>query len=692
MAPRKGNELGSWEVDPKSPQPKGETRARRSYCVKELVTQPLPGIDTTYDVVQYAATTYPNRRAFGTRPVLDIVKETKTIAKMVGGQETTQEKEWSFFKLGAYEWITYKEFAEWTGWLATGLWELGLGRREGAEDQFVNIFGATNVNWQAVAQACSSISTPFCTAYDTLGPSGLTYAINQPSVRAIFANGDLLPMVVKIIDDCPSLKIVIYDGEPSEDILAELRAKDGVKVLSLKELEALGKSKGAIKAVPPKRSDVCCVMYTSGSTGTPKGVTLSHGNLTASVAAVSTLLHEVLDHKDLYLAFLPLAHILEIVVENSWIFVGMPIGYGKIKTLTDANVRGCKGDIAELKPTIMCGVPAVWEAIRKGVTTKVAAAPFATRTAFAAAYSSKLFARKWGIPIIPALADAIVFKKVKAQTGGRLRFVLNGGAKLSDASQEFLTNSLVTVLNGYGLTETVGMTAVMHPDFYSTGPAGNLVPSMEVKLVDIPDAGYLSTNNPPTGEIYCRGPSLFQGYFKQPDLDAEALTPDGWFKTGDVGQFNKDGTLSVIDRIKNLVKLAGGEYVALEKLESVYKSNPIVGNMAVMANSEVRQPIAVVVAHDPNFHTFVATKNLNPTNQKDVHELVKDPKIRNAVLAEINGTGRKAGLNQMELLQGVVLVADEWTPESGLVTAAQKLQRKAIEKRYEADVKKAYGV
>ena len=125
--------------------------------------------------------------------------------------------------------------------------------------------------------------------------------------------------------------------------------------------------------------------------------------------------------------------------------------------------------------------------------------------------------------------------------------------------------------------------------------------------------------------------------------------------------------------------------------ESVYKSNPIVGNMAVLANSDVKQPIAVVVAHEVNIHTFIAKNNLNPSNQKDVHHLVKDPKIRSAVLAEINSTGKKAGLSQMELLMGVVLVADEWTPESGLVTAAQKLQRKAIEKRYEADIKQAYG-
>lgn len=161
----------------------------------------------------------------------------------------------------------------------------------------------------ALASAAASISTPFCTAYDTLGPSGLAHAINQPSVVTIFSNGELLGTVLKILPDCPSLKIIVYDGEPPANVLAELKAKEGIRVVSLDEVEKLGADKGEVKSVPPKRDDIAAVMYTSGSTGTPKGVVLTHGNLSASIGAVKCLLLDIVKDDDCYLAFLPLAHV-----------------------------------------------------------------------------------------------------------------------------------------------------------------------------------------------------------------------------------------------------------------------------------------------------------------------------------------------------------------------------------------------
>ncbi|CED85600.1 Acyl-CoA synthetase [Phaffia rhodozyma] len=693
MAPRKGNENGSWELDPDLTPSKGETKTRRSYCVKDLVTQPLPGINTTLDVVNYAAQKSPNARGFGIRPVLDTITETKQITKMVDGQPHVESKDWKFFRLGEYQWITYLEFKQRINKIGTGLYELGLGKRENGESGFVNIYSMTCLHWQMMAQACASISAPICTAYDTLGPDGLSHALSETSSQAVFTNADLLPTLLKVIKNCPDLRTVIYDGEPSNQVLTSFQELKNVRLISLEEVEELGSKRETVE-IPPKRDDICCVMYTSGSTGTPKGVVLSHGNIISSVGAVYTLLYEILSIGDVYLAYLPLAHILELVVEISWIFVGMPIGYGRVKTLTDASVRQCRGDIAELKPTIMTGVPAVWETIRKGVNAKVAAGSTLTQYAFNFAYNLKFFAQKYGIPILPQLADTVVFNKVKSQTGGRLRFVLSGGAAISRSTQEFLTTTLVTTLQGYGLTETVGMCCVLPPDFFRYGVAGVPVPSMELKLVDVPEAGYLATNSPPQGEIYCRGPSLFQGYFKRPDLDQEAFSdgPDGrWFKTGDVGQFNSDGTVSIVDRVKNLVKLAGGEYIALEKLESIYKSNQLVGNMCVFASTEARQPIAVVLVHEANLKPFLASKNL-ATPDAPLAQVIEDSKVQKAVLADINSTGKKAGLNSMETLQAVVLTLDEWTPESGLLTAAQKIQRKPIEKKYESDIKKAYAV
>ena len=213
------------------------------------------------------------------------------------------------------------------------------------------------------------------------------------------------------------------------------------------------------------------------------------------------------------------------------------------------------------------------------------------------------------------------------------------------------------------------MATILNPGFMSYGSVGGPSPSVEIKLVDAKEAGYFSTNKPPQGEIYVRGPSVFKGYYKRADLDEESFDKDGWFKTGDVGQWNKDGTLSIIDRLKNLVKLSGGEYIAIEHLESIYKSCPLVGNGAIIADGNHNQPMMVVVAHPTNFPAFAKKNGLG--SGEDLDALCKDPKVVDAALKELNSVGRKQGLKGMELLEAIVLTDDEWTPESGFLTAAQ---------------------
>lgn len=213
------------------------------------------------------------------------------------------------------------------------------------------------------------------------------------------------------------------------------------------------------------------------------------------------------------------------------------------------------------------------------------------------------------------------------------------------------------------------MACILHPSWNAIGVVGGPVPAAEIKLVDAKELNYFSTNSTPQGEIWVRGPAIFKGYFKRPDLDAEAFTSDGWFKTGDIGQWNKDGTLSIIDRLKNLIKLSGGEYIAVEHLESIYKSCPLVANGAIIANGEHNQPAMIVVAHPQNFPKWVSKQGLG--QGEDLEELCKDDKIVQAVLRELNAVGKKQGLKGMETLEAVVLTEEEWTPESGFLTAAQ---------------------
>ncbi|BEJ12845.1 hypothetical protein CspHIS471_0300190 [Cutaneotrichosporon sp. HIS471] len=686
MAPRKGNEAASWEVDADKPKPQGETHVRRSYASKDLVLRPEAGIDTIHDVMLYAARTHGSKIALGAREIERTITETKRITKIVNGKETKVDKNWTYFKLTPLEWISYEEALQDVRDIGSGLRELGLG---GEDETFFNIYASTHRNWMIMAQACAFNAVPICTAYDSLGPEGLAHSLNETEVRAMFTNADLLGTLAKIIGKCPTVRLVVYDGkQPDEATIQKFKSARGdITLIHMDEVRAKGKA-APKEAIPAKREDVYCCMYTSGSTGTPKGVLLTHGNITSAIGSVWKLLYEYLSPDDTYLAFLPLAHILEFVVEMSFFFAGLPIAYGRVKTLTDASVRESKSDIMEARPSIMVGVPQVWEIIRKGILGKVDAGGAVKKAVFNFALKAKNAGKEYKIPGLAGLTDAVVFNTVRAGTGGRLKILFSGGGPVSASTQKFLSTALVMMIQGYGLTEGTAMAAILNPDWMSYNSVGGPVPGAEIKLVDVAEAGYFSTNNPPQGEILLRGPAIFKGYYKRPDLDKEAFTEDGWFKTGDVGQWNKDGTLSIIDRIKNLVKLQGGEYIALEHLESVYKSASFALNGCVVANANHTHPAMVVMAHPVSLPAFAKQHGLG--DHGDLEAYCEDPAVVSACLKEMNDIGKKQGLKGMELLEAVVLTADEWTPESGFLTAAQKLQRKTIETYYKEKINAVY--
>ncbi|KAF8154265.1 long-chain-fatty-acid-CoA-ligase [Crassisporium funariophilum] len=685
VSTNKAGYYGEGSVECAPPAGPGEGPTRRSTLSKNgLVTQPFEGIDTVADVVAYAARTHGNRKALGYRDVVRIVEEEKEVKKVVDGKEITEKKVWKYFELSDYKYITYIELKEAVSEVARALLHLGV-----TKDDVFNIYAQTSPNWQLMSHACASISTTIATAYDTLGEDGLTHSLNEPNCIGLFTNAELLPTLHKVLAKTPAVKFVVFDGEPTQAIVDDLHSvRESIQVFSITKLREIGRDKptDGLEARLPKKEDMALIMYTSGSTGAPKGVCITHANLIASVGAVYHLLGHHLTYEDSYLAYLPLAHVMEYIVEMTILFVGMPSGYGRVKTLTDASVRNCKGDISTFRPSIMVGVPAVWETIRKGILAKVNAGSSIKKSMFNGAMTAK----RRNMPILAQLADTVVLSGVRAATGGRLRIALSGGAAISHETQDFLTTALVTVLQGYGMTESCGMCAILPPELMKYGTVGVPVPSIEIKFLDVVDAGYLSTNTPQQGEICIRGPSVVSGYYKRPDLndDETIFTKDGWMRTGDIGQWNSDGTLSLIDRLKNLIKLASGEYIALERLESIYKACNLVGNLCVHATQDATNPMAIIIPHEVHLRHFLEGKGFDTS--PSLADLCKDPRVQEVMLKECNAVGKKNGFKPMELLQAVVLTPDEWTPESGLLTAAQKIQRAKIAKVFRDEINAVY--
>ncbi|PNX99167.1 long chain acyl-CoA synthetase 1-like protein, partial [Trifolium pratense] len=347
----------------------------------------------------------------------------------------------------------------------------------------------------------------------------------------------------------------------------------GIKPYSWEEFLHMGKENPST-ILPPQAHNICTIMYTSGTSGDPKGVVLTHENITYFVRGMDIFMEqfeEKMTVEDVYLSFLPLAHILDRTIEEYFFHKGASVGYyhGDLTALRD--------DLMELKPTLFAGVPRVFEKVYEGKYQESSGR----------AQSSEKNSL-W-----------LALQTVKARLGGRVRLIIAGGAPLSSEIEEFLrVTSCAFVCQGYGLTETCGSTTLAYPDeMCMLGTVGPVSIYNELQLEEVPEMGYNPLGSPSCGEICLRGKTVFTSYHKNPELTRETIK-DGWFHTGDIGEMQPNGVVKIIDRKKNLIKLSQGEYIALEHLENVYGITPIVEDVWVYGNSFKSVLVAVVVPNE----------------------------------------------------------------------------------------------
>ena len=435
-----------------------------------------------------------------------------------------------------------------------------------------------------------------CTVYTNLGDDAVVHALNETGVSIVITSHELLPRFKKMLNRLPNISTIVYMEDQLQKT-AVVGYQENVNIKAFRQIVATGADHPEVGSTPPTPSDTAIIMYTSGSTGTPKGVILTHKNLIATMKCLMFML----DPKDdYYIAYLPLAHVLELLSENTMLLLGIKVGYSSPNTMTDMSTKvrkGNKGDASVLRPTFMCAVPLIMDRIFKNIIDSVDKRGPTFRKIFEFCFNYKLYWVKYGMKT--PLLDKFVFSKIKALLGGRMDFILVGGAPLSQTTHDFIRVCLgAIVVQGYSLTESTCTGTVMENHDVTTGTVGTPMTGLKVKLVDWEEGNYKVTDRPnPRGEIVLGGDTISKGYFKMTDKTQEDFFEENgvrWFRTGDVGEFDKMGKLRIVDRKKDLVKLQLGEYVSLGKVEAQLKTHHLVENICVYGDSFKKNTVALV--------------------------------------------------------------------------------------------------
>jgi long-chain acyl-CoA synthetase len=415
--------------------------------------------------------------------------------------------------------------------------------------------------------------------------------------------------------------------------------------------------------------DVATLIYTSGTTGEPKGAMLTHANIAFDVEACLEVVNFSRD--DVYLSFLPLCHIFERMAGlYAMLSLGIPIAYAR-----SAETVG--EDAIEVRPTVMTGVPRFYEKVHARVLETVAAMPALHRRLFhwglargTARARAHFEGRAMDSPSL-RLADRLVASRVRARMGGRLRLCISGGAPLSSHVLEFFFAMGIPILEGYGLTETSPVICLNLPGRERPGSVGPPIPGVEVRISE-------------EGEILTRGPHVMRGYWNNEEATRAALR-DGWFHTGDVGRFDRDGWLTITDRIKDIIVTAGGKKVAPQPLEALLKTSPWVAE-AVLLGDRMPYVVCLIV---PRFASLEAEAEARGWPIESRGRLLRSPQVLALYQGEIDRLNE--GLAQFEKIKRFTLLDHELSAEAGEITPTLKVRRRVIMDRYDREIQTLYA-
>ncbi len=507
--------------------------------------------------------------------------------------------------------------------------------------------------------------------YPTLLTEAIGFIMRDCAPVAVFVStAEQAEKIHELRGDLPSLRDVIaFDDAPLPNILPF------AKLLQIgANMVADHPPEPRDEFAPVSRDDLASIIYTSGTTGDPKGVMLTHWNFISNVLAV----HEVVQitQEDRCLSFLPLSHVLERTAGYyCMLYRGVGIAYAE-------RMDTVPQDLLDVRPTVVISVPRLYEKIYARVMGTAMAGSALKKNIFFWARAVGLDygrRRREGQAIPPwlrfryRLADRLVFSKLRARTGGRLRFFVSGGAPLAPAINEFFYAAGLTILEGYGLTETSPVLAVNTFEHFRIGSVGPAMPNTELRIAE-------------DGEILARGPQIMKGYFNNPEATREVLAEDGWLATGDIGHLDADGFLFITDRKKDIIVTAGGKNIAPQPIENTMLTNKYISQVVVIGDQHPYLSCLIVPDFDA-LRDFAAQQGITATEPM---ELIRDSRVRDLFdqqLAKVNS--KLPGFNQVKTL---ALLAREFTIEAGELTPTLKVKRWAIAKKYASVIETLYPV